>query len=253
MAEECACALADVNIRSGAGISHSVLSVLLKSHCLKFKGHLSSIGTTHWANVDYNGQNGWISGDYLHFHNCSLGNPHITNPAGPSSPGCPTIISRSEWGARAPSSIIGILPKAPNHVYIHHGATAPCFSKTECMAEVRTYQNYHMDTHGWSDIGYSFIIGEDGNVYEGRGWHGIGAHTYGHNVDGLGFCIIGNFMKVKPNEAALNATKQLISCAVTNGYITEDYILKGHRDVGQTACPGDKLYELIQKWPHYPH
>lgn len=39
---------------------------------------------------------------------------------------------------------------------------------------------------GWPDIGYSFIIGEDGNIYEGRGWNTIGAHTYNHNYDGLG-------------------------------------------------------------------
>lgn len=39
---------------------------------------------------------------------------------------------------------------------------------------------------GWSDIGYSFVIGEDGNVYEGRGWDTVGAHTLHHNTDGLG-------------------------------------------------------------------
>lgn len=39
---------------------------------------------------------------------------------------------------------------------------------------------------GWWDIGYSFMIGEDGNVYEGRGWDEVGAHTYGYNSVGLG-------------------------------------------------------------------
>ena len=29
----------------------------------------------------------------------------------------------------------------------------------------------------WSDIGYNFIVGEDGNVYEGRGWGIRGAHA----------------------------------------------------------------------------
>ena len=41
----------------------------------------------------------------------------------------------------------------------------------------------------WPDIGYSFIIGEDGNIYEGRGWNTIGAHTYNHNYDGLGMSV----------------------------------------------------------------
>ena len=39
---------------------------------------------------------------------------------------------------------------------------------------------------GWWDVGYSFMVGEDGNVYEGRGWDQVGAHTYGYNTVGLG-------------------------------------------------------------------
>jgi hypothetical protein len=33
----------------------------------------------------------------------------------------------------------------------------------------------------YCDIGYSFLIGGDGNVYEGRGWDRLGAHTEGFN------------------------------------------------------------------------
>jgi hypothetical protein len=25
-----------------------------------------------------------------------------------------------------------------------------------------------MDSNGWADIGYNFIVGEDGNIYEGQ-------------------------------------------------------------------------------------
>jgi hypothetical protein len=39
---------------------------------------------------------------------------------------------------------------------------------------------------GFTDIGYSFVVGEDGNVYEARGWDAVGAHTYGYNDVGLG-------------------------------------------------------------------
>ena len=33
----------------------------------------------------------------------------------------------------------------------------------------------------YCDIAYSFLIGGDGKVYEGRGWDEIGAHTLGFN------------------------------------------------------------------------
>jgi N-acetylmuramoyl-L-alanine amidase len=38
----------------------------------------------------------------------------------------------------------------------------------------------------WMDLGYSFLVGGDGQVYEGRGWNHSGAHTYGYNSRGVG-------------------------------------------------------------------
>ena len=45
----------------------------------------------------------------------------------------------------------------------------------------RGIQDWHITGNGWCDIGYSFLVGGDGNVYEGRGWDEIGAHTGGFN------------------------------------------------------------------------
>lgn len=252
-ADECACATGNVHVRSGAGTTHSILGTLPTDSCLAFKGHLSTVSGTHWANVDYHGQDGWISSTYLTFRTCSLSNSHNTGTGSHSTTGCPPIVSRSEWHARAPAHHIGPLPAVPGNVYIHHGATHGCHTKADCIKLVQSYQNYHMDTHGWPDIGYSFIIGEDGNIYEGRGWNTIGAHTYNHNYDGLGFCVMGDFTSHVPNSLAINAVKSLIDCGVKTGRITQNYVLKGHRDVGQTSCPGDKLYALINTWPHYHH
>ena len=42
-------------------------------------------------------------------------------------------------------------------------------------------QDWHINGNGWCDIGYSFLVGGDGNIYEGRGWDEIGAHTGGFN------------------------------------------------------------------------
>jgi len=52
-------------------------------------------------------------------------------------------------------------------------------------------------------------------VYEGRGWDTVGAHARGYNYGSIGIAFIGTFSYRKPNSAALNAAKQLISCGVS--------------------------------------
>ena len=48
----------------------------------------------------------------------------------------------------------------------------------------------------------SFLVGGDGNIYEGRGWNVLGSHTSGYNSVGYGTCFIGNFMTENPVQAA---------------------------------------------------
>lgn len=103
----------------------------------------------------------------------------------------------------------------------------------------------------WSDIGYNFLVGEDGNIYEGRGWDRVGAHTMGYNKLGLAASFMGNFMIDAPNSAALNAVKELIKCGISKGKVSHSYALFGHRDVGSTYCPGTALYNIIKNWPRY--
>lgn len=37
------------------------------------------------------------------------------------------------------------------------------------------------------------MIGSDGQVYEGVGWHKVGTHTIGYNSKSVGIGFIGNF------------------------------------------------------------
>ncbi len=67
----------------------------------------------------------------------------------------------------------------------------------------------------WSDIGYSFLVGGDGKVYEGRGWTRQGAHTYGYNSRSLAVSFMGNFMTTAPSSSMVSAAKTLIKCGVS--------------------------------------
>ena len=54
-----------------------------------------------------------------------------------------------------------------------------------------------------------------------------------------------------PPQRALRAAQSLLACGVARGALRTNYEVKGHRDVQDTLSPGDRLYEIIQTWPHY--
>ncbi|CAL1526534.1 unnamed protein product [Lymnaea stagnalis] len=165
---------------------------------------------------------------------------------------CPAIISRAEWNARPSKSIEYLVHQPVPYAFIHHSSGRDCFSKSDCAAVVRGYQDFHIDGRGWDDIGYSFVIGGDGSVYEGRGWDRVGAHTLGYNTVGLGFCLAGDFTNHLPPKVQMDTARQLIDCGVSLGKINSTYTLRGHRDMKpSTDCPGNTLYAEIRTWLHY--
>lgn len=169
-----------------------------------------------------------------------------------SSCGAVAVVSRAEWGARPPKQAPTHIGHPVNMSFVHHSLSpGECDDEDGCVKAVQGIQKFHMDTRGWDDIGYSFLIGGDGRVYEGRGWDIVGAHTYGYNKIAHGFCIIGNYTSHLPNDRAINATLKILKCGVEKGHVIPGYELFGHRDAGCTECPGDALYELIRSWPNF--
>uniref|UniRef100_A0A2C9K9G5 Peptidoglycan recognition protein family domain-containing protein n=1 Tax=Biomphalaria glabrata TaxID=6526 RepID=A0A2C9K9G5_BIOGL len=142
---------------------------------------------------------------------------------------CPHIITRAQWGARHPTSTPTHLAGAVHYAFIHHSAGAECHDRASCQAQVKGFQNYHMDTHGNWPM-----------------WH-----LYLKCISSAGFCFIGTFTSHLPTAAAQQAVKDLIACGVTEGKIQHNYVLRGHRDVGSTECPGTAFWHHIKTWPHY--
>ncbi|XP_051845300.1 peptidoglycan recognition protein 1 [Antechinus flavipes] len=166
-------------------------------------------------------------------------------------PGCPDIVLRSEWRG-LPSRCLRPLNLPVEYVVISHTAGQPCFSPQECEQQMRNIQNYHMQTLGWCDIAYNFLIGEDGLIYEGRGWSIKGDHSGPTwNPISLGISFMGNFMNREPSPRALRAAQNLLRCGQMHSVFLPQYMIKGHRDVQRTASPGDMLYNKLQTWPHY--
>nr|XP_008194895.1 PREDICTED: peptidoglycan-recognition protein LB isoform X2 [Tribolium castaneum] len=161
------------------------------------------------------------------------------------------VVPREGWHARPPTATEPMANPVP-FVITHHSYIPPaCHTPEACVQSMQTMQDMHQLQNGWNDIGYSFGVGGDGNAYEGRGWSKVGAHAPKYNNISIGICVIGDWTKELPPENQLNTVHKLIAFGVEKGYIREDYKLLGHRQVRDTECPGDRLFEEISTWEHF--
>lgn len=79
------------------------------------------------------------------------------------------FVSRAKWGARAPRPGIETINPTGGVGEHYEGPHMGVFAHTKCAGKVRQIQNFHMDTRGWNDIAYSYLVCPHGYVFEGRG------------------------------------------------------------------------------------
>ncbi|XP_035785871.1 peptidoglycan-recognition protein LE-like isoform X5 [Anopheles albimanus] len=163
------------------------------------------------------------------------------------------LVTRTEWLAQPPREELTDLKLPVNNVIIAHTATEGCTTQSKCMFQVKLIQDFHImpESRNFSDIAYQFLVGGDGNAYEGRGWTKQGAHTKGFNVDSICIAFVGTFIKYKPPIAQLSAAQQLIKMGLDNNYIAQNFSLYGHRQLAPFESPGQALYDIIKTWPHW--
>ncbi|KAJ3643927.1 hypothetical protein Zmor_026608 [Zophobas morio] len=163
---------------------------------------------------------------------------------------CPDIISKKRWDARTALEVDYVIIPIDN-VVVHHTVTSSCDYEDDCASLLRNIQNFHMEELEFHDIGYNFMVGGDGRIYEGAGWHKVGAHTRGYNTRSLGLAFIGNFTTQLPSKKQLQCAKDFLKCGVVLGELSKEYKLFAARQVSSTASPGLKLYRELQNWPHF--
>ncbi|XP_045510417.1 peptidoglycan-recognition protein LE-like isoform X3 [Colias croceus] len=167
------------------------------------------------------------------------------------SPDYLRIVSRSDWLAQPVEAVLDKIRRPIPWVIITHTATETCETQSQCVLRVRVIQTFHIESRGWDDIGYNFLVGGDGSVYYGRGWDYIGAHTQGYNKYSIGIAFIGTFNNYQPAKQQIEACQKLIARGVQMGKLAKDYKLLAHRQLMSTLSPGDKLYDIIKTWPHF--
>ncbi len=173
----------------------------------------------------------------------------------------PVIYSRAQWGADE-----RLRDKSSLHYYevhagfVHHTVNANDYTRAEVPGIIRSIYAYHTQSKGWSDIGYNYLVDRFGRVWEGR-YGGVdrpvvGAHTLGYNDYSFAMSAIGNYDIHQPSSAMVQAYGALfawklslhgVSASSTTQWVGTKYFqaINGHRDAGQTACPGRYLYAHI--------
>ena len=173
----------------------------------------------------------------------------------------PEVCKRSCWCATCP---IDQSPQftEPTHLIVHHSAGNNQSNNFKTV--VRYIWDLHVNTNGWDDIGYNWLVDPNGILYEGRPDNYQGAHFSCINENTVGICVIGDYSRVQPSEAALGTLVNLLAFEATehaidiNGQSYHDrggfYLenVAGHRDskgspyaCSTTVCPGDSFYPLL--------
>jgi hypothetical protein len=164
---------------------------------------------------------------------------------------------RSAWGARSSSCDSN---PSKTKVTVHH-TVSPLNeggTRAEFTSELRGIQAFHMDSRGYCDVGYHFLVTSDGTVWEGRNASSLGAHTGGQNTNNLGISFIGCFHptadcnglgSTTPPQAMIDGAGAFLGRASRHYGITLSFgsTFFGHRDnPGQsTSCPGDLLHDRL--------
>lgn len=146
-------------------------------------------------------------------------------------------------------------PEKIEKIIIHHTATSGNLDNPS--QAIRDIYHYHAVTRGWGDIGYNYIVDQQGKIYEGRyGGEGvIGAHSGPGNHGSIGIAFLGNYQDNDvPEDALVNTSQFIYKKAKIHGinpggnseFRGKDRpSIFGHRDIMSTTCPGEYLYGKI--------
>lgn len=151
------------------------------------------------------------------------------------------IITAEEWGSKVkPSAFANIAPTSL--MFRHHTVTKPEQHSSEA-AHMRFIEQVALG-RGFKGISYSHLIFNSGNIYEGRGWLKMGAHTEGYNSRAHAACFAGNFDEVELSDQAIMAYQWLVWEGKRVGALQKTLEQKEHDEVKATACPGNN----VEKW-----
>lgn len=176
----------------------------------------------------------------------------------------PEMVMQSTWRQGLPDPVPGRNKTPTEHCIVHHSADGN--GNSDYTSLVRAYYTHHTVTNGWDDIGYNYLIANDGTLYAGRDPelstidqdNVQGAHFCGKNQKTMGVCIIGEYTSIEPSFAAINTLTTLLTWKLDKEQfiVTDSFahptaidpllsVIDGHKSGCNTTCPGGNIWEKM--------
>ena len=149
------------------------------------------------------------------------------------------------WGAKPNKTKFSKLGEVKGLV-VHWSAYPVAVGNQAEMDQCKTIQRLHQVDRGWNDIAYNFLVGDTGQIYEGRGFGNRSAaqggnsreETNHNNKHYIAVCWLGGSKPTdKPSAEARAAVSWL--------YEQVGGELRPHSSFKQTQCPGDEWRQWI--------
>ncbi len=161
----------------------------------------------------------------------------------------PTVRSRSAWGAAPYRGSVDTANRLRRAV-IHHTVNGNGYSGSQVPSMLRSIQAYHQNSRGWDDIGYNFVIDRFGRIWEGRAGSlyrpVIGAHASNVNTGSVGVAYLGDGTNARLTSTAVTALGRFLGWKLSLHRSRPSRTnIVGHRNVGQTSCPGNTVYTQL--------
>lgn len=153
----------------------------------------------------------------------------------------------TEYGQKPPRCSDPNPLSANSILFVHYSASdgSGIDKRGEPRAAMLNIQRFHQETRGWCDTAYSYVVIQQRGIFKrplifkGRGFKNVPASQEGHNTGNVSVCVIAD-----SNDPIKRSTFKAIAWLVRRCPATR---VRGHRDVGSTDCPGDRLYSKVDK------
>ncbi len=191
------------------------------------------------------GQKLWLPGIDSIAPPVERGQPEVQVEDTPAS-GTYELVPRSKWTrvkvGKNNNPMNGVLRITVHHTGEHAGMEG--LPETDV---IRRIESYHRNGRRWAAIGYHYLVGKNGHVYEGRPVHYQGAHVSGANEHNVGISVIGDFMTKAPSGKQLSALRAFVDDQRVRFKVSRAKVY-GHRDLGASECPGNALYAWLGRY-----